>query len=294
MQALLRYTVLALAAAALAGCMLRSSAAGEKSKPAARAVDLVDDARIQRDMIQRTKAMLDAGETSPMEKLFAQRKRTRCSAKLPQASTEKLTPAEIYRRLRHGVLVVTAIQKVEEPDIYFGSSATGFVLTSSGIIVTNYHVVHDHDAEAIGVGTVDGRFFGVKEVLAADKTSDIAVLQTTGNNLTPIPLAADAPVGSPVTVISHPNFHFYVLTHGVVSRYYTEQHNGARRMAITADFAKGSSGGPAINEFGAAAGLVVSTETIYYDAVEDDPRNPQMTIKACATSRDILKLFKPR
>jgi S1-C subfamily serine protease len=170
--------------------------------------------------------------------------------------------------------------------------AAGFVLTSSGIIVTNYHVVHDHDSVAIVVRTFDGQMLGVKEVLAADAEHDVAVLQTTGKDLTPIPLSADAPAGSPITVISHPNHNFYYLTQGVVSRYYLEGPARTERMAITADFARGSSGAPAINECGAAIGMVRTTDTIHYDFARGMPRNPQMVIKSCVLARHIRALFK--
>ena len=47
-------------------------------------------------------------------------------------------------------------------------------------------------------------------------------------------------------------------------------------MAITADFAKGSSGCPVLDERGAVVGIVNNTESIYYD---DDGKKKQMDLQ---------------
>jgi S1-C subfamily serine protease len=76
---------------------------------------------------------------------------------------------------------------------------------------------------------------------------------------------ADEPVGNPVSVISHPGQRFYGMTAGIVSRYFALAMHGTSvtRMAITADFAHGSSGAPVFNEFGNVVGMVTCTDSIY-------------------------------
>jgi len=80
------------------------------------------------------------------------------------------------------------------------------------------------------------------------------------SGLTAAPIFRDEPVGAPVSVISHPNGRFYVFTQGYVSRYAIV---GKRTVVnITADYAKGSSGGPFFNSRGDLVGLVASTTSL--------------------------------
>jgi hypothetical protein len=106
-------------------------------------------------------------------------------------------------------------------------------------------------------------------------------------------LREDAPVGSPVTVISHPEYHFYTLTAGIIARY--DQHSHGRetrfRMDITADFAKGSSGAPILDEHGNAVGMVVSTQPVFHQ--DDKTETVQMVFKHCAPAALIRRLVTP-
>jgi S1-C subfamily serine protease len=104
-----------------------------------------------------------------------------------------------------------------------------------------------------------------------------------------IPLQAHAPVGSPIRLISHPDRHYYMYTQGHVARYSRRQRRSGTesRMAVTADFAKGSSGGPVLNAQGNVVGMVCSTHSIYY---EPDQKHLQMVLKLCIPAAEILKL----
>ena len=104
--------------------------------------------------------------------------------------------------------------------------------------------------------------------------------------------ATRAPKGR-LQVISHPDRQFYALTHGVISRYHTHHSSRglASRMAITADFARGSSGAPVFNETGDVAGMVCSTHSIYYENKDGEKKNLQMVLKECIPARSILALF---
>src|SRR5690606_40855503 len=158
------------------------------------------------------------------------------------------------------------------------------------------------EQRAIIAMTADGRVFPVKETLAGDKRADVAILRVDsvdqrGERATfePLELADGSRVGQAVRVISHPDGRHYTLTEGIVSRRYRDtRHGGTRWMTITADYARGSSGGPLFDEAGRVVGMVASTSSVYYDHDDDgDPRNLQMVWKQCVPVENIRALLRP-
>ena len=83
------------------------------------------------------------------------------------------------------------------------------------------------------------------------------------------------------------------MTKGDVSRYYLSRTKNmtAPRMAITADYAKGSSGAPVLNSEGEVVGMVSATNSIYYTKVRGQNQNLQMVIKSCIPVEAIQKLL---
>ena len=126
----------------------------------------------------------------------------------------------------------------------------------------------------------------------------MAVVRLGGSGFKPIPLSsADGIAGAPVTVISHPNGMFYTVSQGIVSRLYRAQqrsHRGAPRLAITADFARGSSGSPVLDSAGNVVGVVSSTNSIYYNKDEGIDRNLQMVLKSCIPVSALRELLEKR
>jgi serine protease Do len=265
----------------------------EVAAPKARAGShtVVNDLQIRGDVARELQVIREAGKTVPMADLRRQlEKRAHHSLSLPRPARHKWTPAEIYRQCRRSVVVVSGLYKCDKCGKWHGSTATGFFLTSSGAVATNYHVIAAKDREALGVRTLDGKVYPVREVLAANKEDDVAIIRIDGRGFKPLPLVPDADVGSPVAVISHPDSRFYALTTGIVSRYFATYNYSKRitRMAITAEFAKGSSGAPVIDEHGSVVGMVASTRSTYYkqDALHD--KRLQMVMRYCVPTQSIL------
>ena len=144
------------------------------------------------------------------------------------------------------------------------------MLTEDGVFCTSYHVIDNKDNDSLVIMSGDGRVAPVVEILAANKATDLAILRAKGKGFTPLPVdtsAQAAPLGGKVRVFSHPDRHFYVFSEGIISRKYLDsaRREGPRRMiAITADFAKGSSGAPVFNEYGAVVASVNNTQSTYY------------------------------
>ena len=109
----------------------------------------------------------------------------------------------------------------ELPEI-IPSSASGFIVSEDGYVMTNNHVIQN--AEGISVTLPDGREFGAR-VVGADPTTDIAVIKIDGEGLPTMSLgsSAEVDVGEWVLAIGNPGFSRgttrldYTVTAGIVS-----------------------------------------------------------------------------
>ena len=94
-----------------------------------------------------------------------------------------------------------------------------------------------------------------------------------------MPVGEDLAVGNKVLTLTNPIGYPWTLTDGVVSRTVEEVEGNpfSRRLEITADFAKGSSGGAILDERGNLVAMVSRISPIYY--VDYPPRDLQMNVK---------------
>ena len=202
---------------------------------------------------------------------------------LPEPGKEKLSAPLIAARAEAATLVLGEFSrepKKHEP--VFGVAGGAFVIGETGICVTSLHVIQEKAARGFCAMTRDGRVFSVREVLASEPVNDLVILQLDvpeGVKLPTLPMALDPiPVGTPAFVVSHPDNRFYLLSTGHVARHtlWRTEAGDEAFMTITADFAKGSSGCPVLDERGAVIGIVNNTESIYYD---DDGRKKQTDLQ---------------
>jgi hypothetical protein len=95
--------------------------------------------------------------------------------------------------------------------------------------------------------------------------------------------------------MSHPDDRFFLLSTGYVASHTLWRTTAGVEafMSITADFAKGSSGCPVLDEHGAVIGIVNNTESIYYD--DDGHRKQldlQMVVKNATPSWAVLPMIE--
>lgn len=238
--------------------------------------------------------------TTPKATLLSQFRRQQCRLDLAAKRPVFRDSAAFYERTRAGVIVVAGLYRCRKCAKWHSTVASGFVLDQNGAAVTTCHVLRSPEVETFVAMTSAGDVFPVREVLAANEADDLAVVQLAlppGKVLTALPLAAGepaAPVGARVRVISHPERHFYLLTEGIIARYldWPRGSNTIRRVAITADFAVGSSGAPVLNERGEVVAVVCETHTVF-SGHEHAKRDPQMTLKLCAPVHRLRRLLQP-
>ena len=101
----------------------------------------------------------------------------------------------------------------------------------------------------------------------------------------------DAEIGDPAYVVSHPKGFFYAFSTGMVTDKFS-QYNGEKYMnvmAISADYAAGSSGAAIIDECGNVIGTVCYTNTLVYS---NDENKTQMVLKGTIPASSLLKLIE--
>ena len=272
----------------------------DTGKPAAERIELgvaIDDAEIERRLVAAATALIDSGKGVSVKTLAGQLDRRSCGARLAVGGGRKVSAAELVAQARSGVLVVAQSYLCGKCDKRHLSAASGVMLTADGAFATSYHVVNQKTNDVMLIMTGDGRIAPVTAVLAARRDADVAILQAEGTGFTALPLSTNAPAGMPVRVISNPDNNFFTLSEGVVSRQFVNKRrrgmDPVTMLAITADFAKGSSGGPVFDEFGAVVGIVTSTVSTYFETNNGRRENLQMVFKHCIPSRYLLELTKP-
>ena len=254
---------------------------------------------IKRFRIELAKAIGARTAFSPEQLALQAEANKSCSVATLSDPRMKLDPETLYARARRSVVIVGGIARCEDGRHWNASCASGFIAHKDGIIITNAHVVQAfRQMEAVGVMTDDGRVFPVKAVLAADALSDVAALKIEANDLPPLPFAASASVGSTVYCLSHPELDspgdengFFAFTRGMVCgkfRLRLGRQIPVNLLAITADYGKGSSGGPILNEHGAVVSMVCSTMPL----LDDNEGSVQMTWKFTLPSSGILALLQ--
>ncbi|MDZ4739011.1 MAG: Do family serine endopeptidase [Alphaproteobacteria bacterium] len=135
---------------------------------------------------------------------------------------------------------------------------SGFVVDSTGFMVTNNHVIAD--ATDIEVNFVDGKKFKAK-LIGRDPLTDIAVLKIQGGSKFPFVSFGDdrsVRVGDWVLAVGNPFGLGGTVTAGIVSARGRDEVGGAQFtdfLQIDASINRGNSGGPAFDLSGRVIGM---------------------------------------
>ncbi|MBN4048147.1 trypsin-like peptidase domain-containing protein [bacterium AH-315-O15] len=160
-----------------------------------------------------------------------------------------LRPAEIIQASLPATVFIEI--KTASGTEAFGS---GFIIDPAGIILTNLHVIRG--AVSANVSLQNGDVFDRITVRVVDEARDIAIIQVPGFNLPTVQLADSDTVmqGDSVVLLGSPLGLSGSGTTGIVSAIRTFE--GSRVFQTDAAANPGNSGGPMLNEQGAAVGIL--------------------------------------
>lgn len=180
---------------------------------------------------------------------------------LPVESADAMTPAEVYAaNVNSTVGITTAITtNFWGYQTTSAASGSGFIISSDGYILTNYHVIED--SSSISVSLYDGTVYDAV-LIGYDESNDIAVLKVDTETLTPVILGSseNLNVGDSVVAIGNPLGELtFSLTAGTVS---AKDRKVTLSSTITMDLIQtdcainsGNSGGALFNLYGEVIGI---------------------------------------
>ena len=170
---------------------------------------------------------------------------------IPQS--EGLSLQDIYDK------AIPSVVSIVSTGYQSSSSGTGVVITGSGYVVTNAHVVEG--AREISVILSDQRELTAK-LVGSDEISDLAVLHIEAGNLIPAEFGDSSVlrVGDSVVAIGDPlGIELRgTMTNGIVSAINRDVTTGGRTLTLiqtNAALNSGNSGGPLINCYGQVIGI---------------------------------------
>src|SRR5205814_2772491 len=178
-----------------------------------------------------------------------------------------------------------------KPEKTGNQTGTGFVVSTSGHLVTNQHVIDGC------IGDIQGSLTGeapvTLRVVSSDETNDLALLQAPGT-FKEVAVIKDKAVrsGDSVVAIGYPYHGLltsdFTVTTGIVSSL-SGILNDTRFLQISAAVQPGNSGGPLIDTSGQSVGMVAAKINAlkFVRATGNIPENINFAIKTGAI-RDFL------
>ena len=182
----------------------------------------------------------------------------------------EMTDAEVYAATVNSVVSINVTGS--SGTNFFGqtvetaSSGSGFILTTDGYIVTNYHVVKDANTVKVTLyngDTYDARYIG------GDEDYDIAVIKIDASDLQAVTLGDSDKlnVGDHVLAIGNPLGELtFSMSEGIassVNRAINVDGTPFNMIQVTASINPGNSGGPLLNSYGEVVGIVSAKYSSY-------------------------------
>lgn len=169
-----------------------------------------------------------------------------------------LTPAQIFEYNADAVFTIFASYDNKEFDSY----GSGFFISSSGVAVTNHHVMVG--APYAYVLTHSGEEYDISGYYYYDEDNDLALIQVKGEDF-PYLTIGDSDslrVGENIFTIGSPLGYTNTFSTGIISRFDDvgefDTYTVYGMIQFTAPISPGSSGGALLNDFGHAVGITTA------------------------------------
>jgi S1-C subfamily serine protease len=199
---------------------------------------------------------------------------------LPQFHEPILTRGEtgiaVFRKVSPSVVLVV-MANFKDDKVSDMGLGTGVILDSSGMVLTNWHVIHGFESGVIFlkpvVGTEPPRNSGYgMRVISEDQQADLALLKIVKPPTTLVPVKlgemASIQVAEDIHIIGHPHGQLWSYSTGVVSQirdnYDWKYEDGSTHLAkvlqMQTAINPGNSGGPVLDNNASMLGLVAMSE----------------------------------
>ena len=220
----------------------------------------------------------DDADSSPAEnKQSTDRTGAAPTTTKPRSSSKNqpLVPEKLFARISPAVVRVIVYNRESEP-LGCGS---GFFVTTSGMLVTNYHVIKQ--AYSAKARLNNGAEIPIQGTIALDSGVDLAILKVNGRHLPFLEVASGTlpQIGTKVYAIGNPKGLTNTLSEGLVSGH-REVNKRLTLIQTTAAMSPGSSGGPLLGTNGQVVGVT--------SASFSDGQNLNFAIPA-ANIRDLMR-----
>lgn len=164
-------------------------------------------------------------------------------------SEEKPLTQVVQSSLSSVVLIVVSDSSGKEV-----GQGSGFIVSSDGKILTNYHVIKGARTAVIKLS--NGSFFSVEGMIAFNEDDDLALIKVQGSGLPVLALgnSEEISVGEKVVAIGSPLGLQNTVTDGIISAI-REEGSHRKWIQTTSPVSPGNSGGPLLNLRGEVIGI---------------------------------------
>ncbi len=207
-----------------------------------------------------------SGETAVLQQ--SDRRAVDVSVKTVDGKTA-MTPAEVYASTVNSTVSINCSSQstnIFGQTTQSASSGSGFIITSDGYIVTNYHVING--ASSVKVTLYNGDTYDAT-VIGGDSDYDVAVLKINATGLSKVTLGKSdtVNVGDSVLAIGNPLGELtFSMSGGYVSscnRAINVDGTPFNMIQVDCSINPGNSGGPLMNLYGEVVGIVSAKYSTY-------------------------------